>query len=206
MQYLGTLIMYKLINTIEIALLILLPLIIFYRRSIWSYKMYVFIIPVLYLIWYLSYGLMHELSHMAGIWMSGKELFDYQLMPHFWKGDYGTGFVNYDFKGNLTDLCITILPYIRDIVLLIIGFVILKKKIPKQSFITGLILLLLVLSSLYDVSNNYLAYLMGSLNDFNAITIAASGLFSNLAGISFIITAFFLTIRIMILSKGYPQK
>jgi small-conductance mechanosensitive channel len=142
---------------------------------------------------------------MIGIWISSKEIYDYQLMPCFWKGDFGTGYVKYDFQGDLTDFYIIILPYIRDIVFLIIGYIILKKKSIKQPFTAGLILIMLVLSPLYDISNNYLAYIIGSLNDFNAIKITTNGFFSNLIGISFMIMTIFLTFRIMILSNGYPD-
>lgn len=193
------------VNTIEIALLLLLPLIIFYKRSAWNYKTYIFIIPVLYLIWYLTYGFLHEFSHMVAIWISGKKIFAYQLVPHFWKGDFGGGYIKYDFRGDFIDLFIIILPYVRDIFFLVIGYVILKRKKIKHPLTGGLIMIMLVCSPLYDISNNYLAYILGSMNDFNAIKVSTNLWMANSIGISFMMTALFLACRLLILSKGYPE-
>jgi hypothetical protein len=197
--------MYLLIVTIEIALLIILPLIIFFKRSEWNYRSYIFIIPVLYLIWYLSYALLHELSHMLGVWISGKEIYNYQLIPHFWEGEFGKGFVNYNYQGDKKDFLIIILPYIRDIIFLLIGYRILKKRKIKQSFWLGLILIMLIFSPLFDISNNYIAFLMGSMNDFNSLRDSGSSLVSNSIGISFIAFAVFISIKCVILGKGYPK-
>jgi hypothetical protein len=57
------------ISVLEIALLLMLPLVVFYQRSIWSYKKYLPGIMVIYLIWYLSYAPFHELMHLLGVWL-----------------------------------------------------------------------------------------------------------------------------------------
>lgn len=84
------------LNTIELALLIILPLIIFYQRGPWGIFAYLYI-PLIYLIWYLTYALMHEACHLLGAYIFGKEIFDMQLIPHFWEGQFGTGYIEYDF-------------------------------------------------------------------------------------------------------------
>jgi hypothetical protein len=196
--------MNMMMNAIEIALLLLLPLIVFYKRSAWNYKAYILIIPALYLIWYLTYGFLHEFSHMIAIWISGKEIFSWQMVPHFWKGDFGGGYVKYDFRGDPVDLFIIILPYVRDIVFLVIGYVSLKRKSIQHPFPAGLIMVLLVCSPLYDISNNYLAYILGSLNDFNAIKVSTNCWTADSIGLSFMMAALFLACRLLILSAGYP--
>jgi hypothetical protein len=194
------------INTTEIAIIIMLPMIIFYMRSIWNYKSYIFIIPLLYLIWYVTYGLLHEIAHMSGIWLCGKEIFDYQLIPHFWTGQFGTGYVNYDFQSDSRDFIIIILPYFRDLLFGITGYLILRKRTFTNRITSGLALILLVLSSLYDVTNNYLAYLMGYMNDFNALKLSSGALISNFTGITFMLILFFLTLKILLTCKDYPVR
>ena len=196
----------NIINTIEIALLIMLPLIVFYRRSAWKLNTYIFIIPILYVCWYLSYGLLHELMHMFGVWILGKKIIDFQLFPRFWTGDFGTGFVKYNFEADKKDFVIIILPYIRDIIFLFIGYLILKKKLIKNVFLTGLILVILIYSSLYDIANNYLAYLFGALNDFNALCLSSNIVIANTIGIVFLMISMFFTYRSIIISDGYPNK
>ena len=85
--------MNNIISAIEIALIIILPLIIFYQRRKLKPIIYFRNVVLLYLIWFLTYGLMHELCHMIGVWLVGVKILDYQLMPHFWLGEYKTGYV-----------------------------------------------------------------------------------------------------------------
>jgi len=194
------------INTIEIAIIIILPLILFYQLSSWKKSSYLIMIPVLYAIWYFSYGMLHEFAHMIGVFISGKEILNYQLIPHFWKGQFGTGFVKFDFQGDKRDFLIILMPYLRDILLVIVGYFILSRRILKNLFTTGLVLILFVFSSLFDVTNNYLAYLFGYINDFNSIKISSNSLISHLIGLSFMITSLLLTVKVLLISKGYPEK
>ena len=163
-------------------------------------------IPVLYVIWYISYGMLHEFAHIIGVWISGKEILDYQLIPHFWKGQFGTGFVNFDFQGDKSDFLIILMPYLRDILLVIVGYFIFSRKILKNLFTTGLLLTLFVFSSFYDVTNNYLAYVFGRMNDFNAIKVSSNSLMPHLIGLSFMIISLVLTVKILLISKDYPEK
>ena len=192
------------ISTIEIALLIMLPLILFYQKSAWKTKSVIIWLPVLYLIWYLSYGVFHEFMHLIGIWISGKEIFNYHLFPHFWKGEFGTLYVNYDFQGDISDFFIILLPYFRDLVLVIIGYFIIKRKAFNHPFTIGFVLTIFVFSSLYDVSNNYIIYLTGYMNDFNALKVSSNAFVSNFIGISFILTCLLLSIKVLLISKSYP--
>jgi hypothetical protein len=195
-----------LIHMVEIALLIILPLILFYQRSNWIYKNYILNIVLLYIIWYVTYALLHELCHMLGVWMTGKKILDYQLIPKIWISDFRTGYVNYNFNSDSRDFVIIIMPYVRDIIFLLIGFIILRKKIIKNSFVIGLILILLILNPLYDIIDNYSAYLFGALNDFNALKMTSGNFISNFVGISFSLIAIITTLLIFKLYKGYPVK
>lgn len=191
-------------STIEIALLIMLPLILFYKKSAWKTKSVIIWLPVLYMIWYLSYGIFHEFLHLVGIWISGKEIFNYHLFPQIWKGEFGTLYVNYDFQGDINDFFIILLPYLRDLILVIIGFYIIKRKIVNHPFSLGLVLIILVFSSLYDVSNNYIIYLTGYKNDFNALKVSSNEFISHFIGISFILISLILTVKVIDSGKDYP--
>ena len=193
------------LSVVEIALLIMLPLVLFYQRSSWPFKQYALSIVIIYVIWYVTYALLHELSHMLGAWMFDKTIFGYKLIPKFWAGDFGVGYINYDYKSDGKDFVIILLPYLRDIIFLIIGYVLLIKPRLKKPFLLGLVLVLFVLSPLFDIANNYVAYLLGSMNDFNALKESSNALISNLIGICFFTASLIVTIVIIRRYKGYPK-
>jgi hypothetical protein len=192
------------ISIIEIALLIVLPLIIFYQHSNLSYKQYAINIALLYLIWYLSYACLHELCHMFGSWIMGTPILDYQLIPPFWKGDFRTAYVNSPFENNNQAVVSLIMPYLRDIVFLIPGFLILKRKGINNYFLTGLVLIVFILSPLYDVINNYSAFVFMSYGDFNGISKIIGAVYTNAIGLLFTLTALFITFRIFKIYKDFP--
>ncbi len=193
-----------LLNTGELALFLMLPLVLFYQQSSWKFKNYFFDIVFLYIIWYSTYSLFHELCHMIGIWLTGKEILEYNLIPKFWNGELDGGYINYDFIGEPKDFLIIIMPYVRDIVMLLIGIIILRKTLMRNSFIIGLVLVLFIFSSLFDIINNYSAYVFGSLNDFNALKVTTNTIFSNLIGVTFSLFAILVTFWVIKRYKGYP--
>ncbi|MGM0552095.1 MAG: hypothetical protein ACQESW_13535 [Bacteroidota bacterium] len=194
------------LSVLEIAIFLMLPLILFYQRSVWPAKKYIPLLVVLYLIWYVTYALMHELSHLLGVLIMGKDLQGYQLLPRFWQGEFGYGVVHYNFVGDRADFWIILMPYLRDVLLCIIGFLLVKRRIASSAFVVGLILVLLVFSPLYDVANNYGVYLLYSINDFNALSVASSRLTAHVIGVSFFLITLFLSVRVLQLGNGYPQK
>lgn len=68
----------------------------------------------------------------------------------------------------------------------------------------GLLLVMMILSPIFDIGNNYFAYLLGSMNDFNALGESSSKLFSHLIGISFFIVSALIAIHILKRHKNYP--
>jgi len=170
---------------LEIASFIVFPLLLFYRSSIWTYKKYVPSIVIIYLIWYFSYAFFHELMHLIGNWVFDKTIYEIKLIPEFWKGEFGTAYIRYDYKSDSKDFIIILLPYARDIILLAIGYLLIIKTKIKNLFTIGLIFAIMILSPLFDIANNYFGYLLGSMNDFNALGESGSKFFSHLIGISF---------------------
>lgn len=196
-----------LLSTLEIALLIMLPLILFYQKSNWEIKSYLFWIPLIYILWYLSYGLIHEFIHLIGVWISGKEIFNYQLIPKFWEGQFGVLFVEYDFQGDTSDFFIIALPYFKDLLFVLIGYQLIKKTTLKSPFLVGLILTVFIFSSLYDVTNNYLAYLLlGYKNDFNALKVSSNAFLSHFIGSCILLVSAYFTVKVIAIGKHYPTK
>lgn len=192
------------ISAIEIALLIILPLIIFYQRSKLTRKQYIINIALLYLIWYFSYAGLHELCHMFGSWITGTKILNYQLIPPFWKGDFKTAYVNPQFENNIQAVVSVIMPYLRDIIFLIIGFWLLIRKRINNHFIKGLILILFILSPLFDIINNYSVFVLLSFGDFNELSIRLGALYVNVIGLLFSLIATVITLRIFELYKNHP--
>lgn len=157
------------ITTIKLALLIVFPLIVFYKRKNKDSRSYILYVASLYLIWFLTYSLLHELSHMFGSWITGAKIEDYQLIPRFWEGDFKTGYVHSVFTNGFQSVISPIFPYFRDLVFLFIGYFVLKRKKITNSFVTGLVIVLFVLSPLFDIFNNYFIFVLGTPDDFSNI-------------------------------------
>ena len=55
----------------------------------------------------------------------------------------------------------------------------------------------MILSSLFDIANNYFAYLLGSMNDFNALGESGSKFLSHLIGVTFFVISALVAISIL---------
>ena len=126
-------------SVLEIALLIILPLVLFYQRSSWSYKKYLPALILIYLIWYLTYALFHELMHLLGVWFFDKAVYETKLIPKFWTGDFGSGYVRYEYRSDPSDFVIILLPYARDLILLGIGYLVIVLTVIRKPLLIGLI-------------------------------------------------------------------
>jgi hypothetical protein len=195
--------MYEFMNTIEIALFIILPLIIYFQRSKLKMRVYILNVIFLYLIWFFTYALLHELMHLLGAWISNGNVIHYQLMPKFWKGDTSTGFVETIYSSHIQEFFIVLLPYARDVIFTLIGCLIMRKTIIRNYFFRGLILIILVLSPAFDVVNNFVPYLFGALDDFNALKITSNSLVANSIGSLFVLITVGGILWVIIFTKPY---
>jgi hypothetical protein len=190
---------------IEITVLIVLPLLIFYLRSCWSKKEIYFNVTVLPILWYLTYALLHELSHIVGCIVVGAAITDYRLIPHFWEGDFGFAYVdvNGGLDVNTRSLIILSFPYVLDVLSVLIGFVLLNKLRIKNSFLFGLMFMILCLRPLYDIIDNYIGIIMMH-SDLVLISKIAGQLITYSFGIAAVI--FMVTMNVILLRKykGYP--
>jgi len=188
------------LTTIEIALLLILPLILFYQRSSWKVKEYVLLIPIIYIVWYLSYAFLHEICHLSAAIILGKKVYSFQLIPYFWKGETGVGYVNSEYN-QLTVL----MPYIKDIVFSVTGTIIILRKVIKKPFLTGVVLMVMVFSPLFDIANNYLIYVTKSINDFRAFSDLTNKTVAHSVGILFLSITLLSTLWLSKQGKNYPN-
>ena len=136
---------------------------------------------------------------MFGSWIMGTKISNFQLIPPYWKGDFRTAYVNSLFENKTQALVSVIMPYLRDIVFSIIGFWLLKRKRINNNFLIGLILILFILSPLFDIINNYSGFVFESSGDFNELTKSVGVVYANLIGLLFTLIAIFITVRIFVI-------
>jgi len=187
-------------TTLEIALLLVLPLILFFQRSSWKWKEYAFLIPIIYIAWYLTYAFLHEICHLSAALLLGKKVYDFQLIPYFWLGQTGVGYVNSE-SNQLTVL----MPYLKDIVFCLLGSALILKRVVRKPLMTGLALTILVFSPLFDIANNYLIYATLSINDFRAFSNLTSSASSHFVGILFLTITALTTMLVVWQGKNYPE-
>ncbi len=170
----------------QIAILLILPLVFIQSKSE-NKKKYLFFIVIVYIFWYLSYSFTHELSHLITAKILQEKVLHYQLVPKFWIGQMNGGYVNTVYTSASKEFFIVLAPYIRNLFLSIIGFfLIIKSK--SNIYIKSILFLFCISSSLFDVFNNYFAYILGALNDFDALGYTTHKFVPHLIGIFFIIT------------------
>ena len=100
-------------------------------------------------------------------------------------------------------------PYIKDIILLVIGYLILRSKKNLNSFFSGLIFIICILSSLFDITNNYSIYIINPNtvgNDFQGTALSIGEIWTNIIGVLFTLFSVYVTLRILILYRNFPPK
>ena len=160
----------KIIGTLGITLIIILPLIRFYQRNNWTKTQNLIGIIGLTILWFLIATPLHELSHMIGAKILGVKITDYQLLPKYWNGDFRNAFIVSDYDTRFEEFIIRTAPYFRDLIIVIIGFVLLKNKRITHSFIVGFIFVFFILNSVYDIIQNFLGYSIAKDGDLNGLS------------------------------------
>ncbi len=162
---------YYTLTTLEILLTIVFPLLFLYVRGPWPLRLVVPSLLVTPILWYLTYSVLHELSHVAGAYLVGGTVTDYKLMPRFWDGELGRAWIT---TAGITEprlqLVMTGFPYALDIVSVVAGILLLRDRFSAYPFLTGLLFMLLVLRPAFDFLCEGLAFLTGEKGDFHAIS------------------------------------
>ena len=194
------------LRIIEILILVVLPLLIIYLRSSWTNKQINLNVIILPLIWYLFYAPFHELGHVLGCIFVGAEIKDYQLFAHFWEGNFGFAFVEIKdgYGENMNSFVILIIPYILDLISILLGYYLLRRCKIKNSFLFGLVFLVFCIRPLYDLIDNFIGYYLNH-SDF----VLASQIVGKSVIFTFVIIAILVGIIIILLLlkkyKRYPQ-
>ncbi|MBI2419974.1 MAG: hypothetical protein HYV28_19100 [Ignavibacteriales bacterium] len=191
------------LRIIEILILVVLPLLVLYLRSSWPQKEIYVNVIILPLIWYVFYAPLHELGHILGCFIVGLEIKDYQLFAHFWEGSFGFAFVDIKdgYGENMNSFVILILPYVLDLILIVIGYYLLSRYKIKNAFLFGLAFMLFNIRSLYDLADNFIGYFLNH-SDF----VLASRISGSLVVFTFVVISIIIGITlILLLLKKYKQ-
>ena len=195
----------KLIGTLGVTFIIMLPLIRFYQRNNWTKTQNLMGIIGVTILWFLIATPLHELSHMMGAKISGVRITDYQLLPKYWEGDFRTAYIKTDYETKFQEFSIRTAPYLRDLLMAIIGYVILTKKMITHFFIVGLIFTFLLLNSVYDIVQNFLGFAIAKDGDLNGLAKLIGYFWTYCIGIFIILTTTILACRTYKIYKGFPR-
>jgi hypothetical protein len=159
-----------LLITLEILLVIVTPLLFLYLKGHWPLRAIIPCLLSIPILWYLTYALLHELSHVAGTYLVGAKVVDYKLIPRFWLGEFGRAWINSDgINQSWQQLISTTFPYILDVLCLNVGMLVLRRTFSKNPFVVGLVFMLLCLRTAFDFVCEAIAFLTGDRGDFYAV-------------------------------------
>ncbi len=148
-------------------LLIVLPAVWYLKRRGETDKRLVLSILVIWILWNLVHAPIHEISHFLGGRLVGLHARDYQLIQHFWSGDFTHGFISWE-GGELWQILVSSqAPYVIDGLAILFGFFWVRSRTAFSPFVGALILTLTFLRPLFDVGTNYAAdTVLGGAGDF----------------------------------------
>jgi hypothetical protein len=161
---------YYLLATLEILLVIVSPLLILYLRGKWPLDSVIPSLLTTPILWYLTYSVLHELSHVAGTYLVGGTVTDVRLMPRFWQGEFGRAWItSVGITQPWRQLITSGFPYMLDIICVLGGIFLLRRHFSNNAFIVGLVFMLLILRPAFDFVCEPIAFLGGDKGDFHAI-------------------------------------
>ncbi|MDR2906385.1 MAG: hypothetical protein LBU91_00125 [Bacteroidales bacterium] len=193
------------ISPLLMALVILLPLIRFYQRSSWTKRQKLINILFFSFLFFLFYVPLHEFSHLICGKLMNVGIVDYQLYSKFSSGKFQNAYVNFSSLTTNQRAITLIAPYGKDIVFAIVSFLILKRKRIKSAFLVGLFFSIGLLFSTFDIMDNLLGY-VNKFGDWNSLSKIIGYFWTWFIGISILSISTFLTCRIFIIYKGFPEK
>jgi len=159
-----------LLSTCEILFALVMPLLVFYLKGNWPLRKVIPALVIIPIVWYFTYAPLHELSHLAGIYLVGGKAIAYKLIPRFWLGEFGGAWV---VRSGVTQswrqITTTAFPYLLDIVCLVAALFVFRRSFSRNPFFIGLAFMLLCLRPAIDFVFEPIAFLSGDRGDFYAI-------------------------------------
>ena len=196
----------KIIGTLSAALIIIFPLIRFYQRNNWTKTQNLIGIFGVTILWFLIATPLHELSHIIGAKIVGARILDFQLLPKYWIGDFRNAYIKPDFDTSFQEFIIRTSPYLRDLIIAVIGFLILMYKRISNFFISGFVFVFFLLNSVFDVVVNFLGYAINKDGDLNGLSKLIGHFWTYFLSISIMVVTIILTYRIYMTYRGTSQK
>jgi hypothetical protein len=194
------------LSTMEVFALVVVPAILFYRRNAWPLRASTASFLGVAVITVFTYPLCHELSHVIGVYAVGSRPTEVHLIPRYWRGEFTTGasVASEPVSGWFAAIP-GLAPYLKDVALVVIGAWILRRRNVNSAFVAGLVYVTLCLASLFDIVNNYSAFLVLGVapgNDFYGTALTWGRTWAHAIGAAFSTLA--LAVCIWILS--FPQR
>jgi hypothetical protein len=156
----------RLLITAEILVVVVAPLMALYAKRNWRLRHVVACLVLIPVLWYLTYAPLHELSHIGGTYLAGGSVVDCKLMPRFWKGEFEVAWIT---PRGLTHpwqmLVMSISPYVADLVCVVAGMRVLRRRVTANAFVVGLGFMLLCLRPAFDFVCEAVALLGGFRGD-----------------------------------------
>jgi hypothetical protein len=147
-------------------LTVVVPLLVLYLRGNWPLGKVIACLLIIPILWYLTYALLHELSHVVGTYLAGGRVTYVKLIPRFWAGEFSRAWITPEGLGeSWQQLIMTSSPYVLDIVSVVVGFCLLRRDFSKNPFVVGLILVLLCLRPTFDLVCETISFVSGNRGD-----------------------------------------
>lgn len=153
-------------SVLGIALIVVLPTVQLLNRAEANVGRRIAIATVLYVVWFLTYAPFHEACHYVAARAQGLGVTEVQLIPAFWRGEFRGAHIDVIGQTPPQQFLISVSPYVRDVVMVVLGWTLLRSGRVRGVVGVSAVLMLFVLSSLFDVVENYGAWCLGVPNDF----------------------------------------
>jgi hypothetical protein len=178
--------------TLEILLIIPIPLVILYLRGKWPMKMIRICLFAIPLLWYLTYAPLHELSHIFGTYVAGGSVINYKLIPRFWMGEFAGAWITpVGLSHPWQKLVMLCAPYMLDLASIIAGAVVLQRHKPKNAFWAGFLFMLLCLRPTFDLVCEAVGFYNGFMGDlFHIQQIVGSAILSSFLLLSLLLSVY----------------
>jgi len=141
---------------------------------------------VLYPSWYLTNSLLHEGSHYLVNVLTGVQVKEVRLIPHFWRGDFAAAFVNTGSESPIQAALGATAPYWTGLLWVAFGLLLLRSIRRMPMLLSALVLTLFCLRPLADLVNNYVAVLAFQFGDFVTVAQAIGTPGMHLLALSFL--------------------
>jgi hypothetical protein len=171
--------MNHLLITAEVLLVVVTPLLVLYRRSTWPVSATIVSLILVPILWYPVYAPVHELSHLAAVYLLGGTVTSVKLIPSFWEGEFAVAWIRSEgLTATWQQMTTTSAPYAIDVLCLLLTLPVLTRRFSKNAFVVGLTFMVLCLRPAFDLLCESVGFATGFRGDLYhmGIIIGSAGL------------------------------